>query len=64
MPLFYNRIKEQLLFFDSQKTKMVIFFSILSNMLLNIDSISNAVFYSVFYTQYNQPNSRKNKSIM
>ena len=46
MPLFYNRIKEQLLFFDSQKTKMVIF-SIFSNMLLNIDIISNAVFYSV-----------------
>ena len=46
MPLFYNRIKEQLLFFDSQKTKMVIFFYF-SNMLLNIDIISNAVFYSV-----------------
>ena len=25
--LFYKRIKEQLLFFDSQKTKMAIFFS-------------------------------------
>ena len=25
MPLFYNRIKEQLLLFDSQKTEMVIF---------------------------------------
>ena len=46
MPLFYDRIKEQLLFFDSQKTKMVIF-SYFSNMLLNIDIISNAVFYSV-----------------
>ena len=57
MPLFFNRIKEQLLFFDRQKiaekikSKMVIwakiFFSIFSNMLLNIDIISNAVFYSV-----------------
>ena len=46
MPLLYNKIKEQLSFFDSQKTKMV-FFSIFSNMLLNIDIISNAVFYSV-----------------
>ena len=53
MPLFYNRIKEQILFLDSQKTKMVIF-SIFSNMLLNIDSISNAIF-----TQYYQSNSRK-----
>ena len=47
MPLFYNRIKEQILFFDSQNTKMVNFFSIFSNMLLNIDIISNAAFYSV-----------------
>ena len=47
MPLFYNRIKEQFLFFDSQNTKIVIFFSIFSNMLLNIDIISNVVFYSV-----------------
>ena len=46
MPLFYNWIKEQLLFCDSQKTK-IDFFSIFSNMLLNIDIISNAVFYSV-----------------
>ena len=46
MPLFYNKIKEQFLFFDSQETKMVIF-SIFSNMLLNIDIISNAAFYSV-----------------
>ena len=46
MPLFYNGVKEQLLFFDIQKTKIVIFF-IFSNMLLNIDIISNAVFYSV-----------------
>ena len=46
MPLFYNRIKEQRLFFDDQKTKIVIF-PIFSNMLLNIDSISNAIFYSV-----------------
>ena len=44
--VLYNRIKEQLLFFDSQKTKMVIF-SIFSNTLLNIDIIANAVFYSV-----------------
>ena len=47
MPLFSDRIKEQLLYFDDQKTKMVIFFSIFRNMLLNIDSISNAIFYSV-----------------
>ena len=46
MPLFYNRIKEQLLFFDYQKNKNGDFFSIFSNMLLNIDSISNAIFYS------------------
>ena len=46
MSEFYNRIKKQLLFFDSQKTKMVIF-SIFSNMLLNIDIISNAEFYLV-----------------
>ena len=47
MSLFYNSIKEQLLFFDSQKTKMVIFVSIFSDMLLDLNSISNAVFYSV-----------------
>ena len=46
MPSFYNRIKEQVLFFDAQTTKIAIF-SIFSNMLLNIDSISNAIFYSV-----------------
>ena len=47
MPLFYKRIKEQLLFFDSQKTIMVTFFSIFGNMLLNTDSISNAILYAV-----------------
>ena len=55
MPLFYNRIKEQFLFFDRQNTKMVIF-SIFSDMLLNIDIIKMQ-----YYTQYNQPNSRNNQ---
>ena len=44
MPLFSNRIKQQLLIFDNKKQNL---FSIFSNMLLNIDSISNAIFYSV-----------------
>ena len=47
MPLFYNRIKEQLLFFDYKKKPKMVIFSIFSNMLLNIDIISNAIFYSI-----------------
>ena len=55
MPLFYNRIKEQFLFFDGQKTKMVIF-SIFSNMLLDI--ISNAIFYSVLPVLFQKNSNR------
>ena len=47
MPFFSNRIKKQLLIFDYQKTKIVIYFLFLVNMLLKIDSISNEIFYSV-----------------
>ena len=46
MPLFSDRIKEQLLYFDDQRTKMEVLFLFLGNMLLNIDIISNAIFYS------------------
>ena len=51
MPLFYNRIKEQLLFFDSKKTKIVIFFyfwpDCKSNSGLWIDDVCPSVCLSV-----------------
>ena len=60
MPLFYNRIKEQLIFFDSQKTKML-FFSIFSNMILNIDIyFKNSILLSIA----SLIREKKNKSIM
>ena len=53
MPLFSNRIKEQLLIFDNQKPNSDLF-SFFSNMLLNIHS-----FQIQHSTQYNQSYSRK-----